>query len=108
VGRGEEQRRYSITASARASSVGGTSMPRVRAVCRLMTNSNRVAGITGMSAGFSPLKRRRDEEGGAEAGRRLLDHFVGENKQMLRNVETKPFSSFYIDDEIELCRDSDW
>src|SRR5262249_16773452 len=33
---------HSITSSARTSSVGGTGMPSVRAVCRLMTNSNLV------------------------------------------------------------------
>src|SRR5262249_26373517 len=33
---------YSITSSARASSVGGTSRPRAFAVIRLMTNSNLV------------------------------------------------------------------
>jgi hypothetical protein len=32
--------RYSITSSARASSVGGTSRPSALAVLRLMTNSN--------------------------------------------------------------------
>ena len=35
-------RAYSITSSATASSVGGTSMPSRFAVCRLMTNSNLV------------------------------------------------------------------
>src|SRR5438874_11078880 len=34
--------RHSITSSARASSIGGTSRPRVLAVLRLMTNSNLV------------------------------------------------------------------
>ena len=47
-----------ITSSAMASSVGGTVMPSVRAVCRLMTNSNRVGCMTGISAGFSPLSMR--------------------------------------------------
>src|SRR5262249_29356298 len=49
---------YSITSSARASSVGGTSRPIVLAVCRLMTNSNLVGSWTGISAGFSPLRMR--------------------------------------------------
>src|SRR5215510_10089072 len=49
---------YSITSSARASSVGGTSMPSVLAVCRLIRNSNRVARMIGKSAGFSPLRTR--------------------------------------------------
>src|SRR5262245_39237256 len=43
---------YSITSSARASSVGGTSRPIARAVGRLMTNSNLVDCITGRSAGL--------------------------------------------------------
>src|SRR5262249_4047230 len=46
---------HSITSSARASSVGGTSRPIVLAVCRLMTNSNFTARRIGRSAGFSPL-----------------------------------------------------
>src|SRR5262245_34736714 len=50
---------HSITSSARASSVGGTSMRIARAVARLMMNSNNlVARATGMSAGFSPLRMR--------------------------------------------------
>jgi hypothetical protein len=57
--RGEEQRRlgepYSITSSAVASSVGGTSMPSALAVCRLMTNSNLVDCTTGRSEGLAPL-----------------------------------------------------
>src|SRR5262249_44783205 len=44
---------HSITSSAVASSVGGTLRPSVRAVCRLMTNSNLVGRITGSSDGFS-------------------------------------------------------
>src|SRR5262249_51167682 len=49
---------HSITSSAMASKVGGTSMPSSRAVCRLMTSSNRTALITGRSPGFSPLRMR--------------------------------------------------
>ena len=49
---------YSITSSARASSVGGTSRPSALAVCRLMTNSNLVDCNTGRSAGFAPLRIR--------------------------------------------------
>src|SRR5262249_7191516 len=49
---------HSITSSARASRVGGTSMPRALAVCRLMTSSNLVARWTGNSPGFSPLRMR--------------------------------------------------
>src|SRR5262249_6516782 len=47
---------YSITSSARASSVGGTSRPSTCAVCRLMTSSNLVGRATGSSPGFSPLR----------------------------------------------------
>src|SRR5262249_49433283 len=47
---------HSITSSARASRVGGTSMPSARAVCRLITNSNLVGCTTGKSAGFAPLR----------------------------------------------------
>src|SRR5262249_4032561 len=49
---------HSITSSARASSVGGTSMPRAFAVLRLITSSYLVGACTGRSAGFSPLKMR--------------------------------------------------
>src|SRR6516225_3598045 len=43
---------HSITSSAVASSVGGTSMPSALAVCRLMMNSNLLVCMTGSSAGF--------------------------------------------------------
>jgi hypothetical protein len=49
---------YSITSSARASTVGGTSRPSVLAVLRLMTSSYLVGVCTGSSAGFSPLRMR--------------------------------------------------
>jgi len=49
---------YSITSSARASSIGGTSMPSARAVGRLMTKLNVTDCTTGRSAGFSPLRIR--------------------------------------------------
>jgi hypothetical protein len=52
------QPHHSITSSARASSVGGTSVPSVLAVCKLMTNSNLVGLRTGRSAGLSPLRIR--------------------------------------------------
>src|SRR5262245_8846075 len=51
-------RTHSITSSARASSVGGTSRPSALAVLRLMINSNLVGWVTGRSAGFSPLRMR--------------------------------------------------
>jgi hypothetical protein len=47
---------YSITSSARASIVGGTSSPSVFAVLRLIMNSNLVGCRTGWSAGFWPLR----------------------------------------------------
>src|SRR5438132_6046348 len=49
---------HSITSSARASSVGGTSRPIAFAVLRLITNSNLVGPWTGSSPGFSPLRMR--------------------------------------------------
>src|SRR6516162_3122125 len=51
-------RARSITSSARASSVGGTSRPRALAVLRLITSSYLVGACTGRSAGFSPLNMR--------------------------------------------------
>src|SRR5215471_6716475 len=51
-------RPHSITSSARASSVGGTSRPRARAVLRLITSSYLVGACTGKSPGFSPLRMR--------------------------------------------------
>ncbi len=55
----EELRRvHSITSSARASSVGGTSRPSALAVLRLITSSYLVGACTGRSAGFSPLRMR--------------------------------------------------
>ena len=50
--------RYSITSSARASSVGGTSRPSVRAVSALITSSNLLDCTTGRSAAFAPLRIR--------------------------------------------------
>src|SRR5262249_22598911 len=49
---------HSITSSARASNVGGTSSPSDLAVLRLMTSSYLVGACTGRSAGFSPLRIR--------------------------------------------------
>src|SRR6266516_2650328 len=49
-------RTHSITSSARASSIGGTSRPSALAVLRLITNSNLVGCSTGRSAGLAPLK----------------------------------------------------
>jgi hypothetical protein len=49
---------YSITSSARASSVRGMSMPIVFAVWRLMISWNFVGVCTGRSAGLTPLRTR--------------------------------------------------
>src|SRR5262249_30899396 len=49
---------HSITLSARASSIAGTSSPSILPVCRLTTSSNLVARRTGRSAGLSPLRMR--------------------------------------------------
>src|SRR5262245_50149079 len=62
-GRAAEERNelaplHSITSSARASSVGGTSIPNAFAVLRLMTRSCFTGACTGRSAGFSPLRIR--------------------------------------------------
>src|SRR5262245_51674417 len=46
---------HSITSSARASSIGGTSMPSALAVLTLRASSNFVGCSTGRSAGLSPL-----------------------------------------------------
>jgi integrase-like protein len=51
-----KKHRYSITSSARASSIGGTSRPSALAVLRLMTSSNFVGACTGKSAGFAPFR----------------------------------------------------
>src|SRR5262245_33604699 len=49
---------HSITSSASASSLSGTSRPIAFAVLRLITNSNLVGWVTGRSAGFVPLRMR--------------------------------------------------
>src|SRR5882724_11036156 len=49
---------HSITSSARASSIGGTSSPSALAVCRLITSSNVVGCKIGSSLGFAPLRTR--------------------------------------------------
>ena len=51
-------RAYSMTSSARASSVAGTSRPSILAVSALITSSNFDACTTGKSAGFAPLRMR--------------------------------------------------
>src|SRR5215468_2760432 len=51
---------HSITSSARASSVGGTSRPKVLAVWALMTSSNFDVCTTGRSAGFGALENATD------------------------------------------------
>src|SRR5262249_53960638 len=49
---------HSITSSARASSIGGTSRPIALAVFRLITSSNLVGAWIGRSPGFSPFRIR--------------------------------------------------
>jgi len=49
---------HSITSSARASTVGGTSRPSALAVLRLMTSSNFVGCTTGRSPGWAPFRTR--------------------------------------------------
>src|SRR6516225_1742980 len=49
---------HSMTSSARASSIGGTSMPSALAVAKLITSSNLVGSWTGRSPGFSPFRMR--------------------------------------------------
>src|SRR5258705_316975 len=49
---------HSITSSARASSMGGTSRPSALAVFILITSSYLVGACTGRSPGFSPLRMR--------------------------------------------------
>src|SRR5262245_11997866 len=51
-------RNHSITSSARASSVAGTSRPSDAAVFKLITSSCFVGAWTGRSAGFSPFRMR--------------------------------------------------
>ena len=54
--RDELAARHSITSSASASSVGGTSRLSALAVLRLMTSPSLVGCSTGNSAGFAPLR----------------------------------------------------
>src|SRR5262249_33075660 len=49
---------YSMTSSARVSSVGGTTRPSALAALRLITSSYLVGACTGRSTGFSPLSMR--------------------------------------------------
>ena len=51
-------RLYSITSSARASSVGGISRPSAFAVVKFTARSNLVGCSTGMSPGFAPRRIR--------------------------------------------------
>jgi hypothetical protein len=53
-----KQHLYSITSSARASTVAGTSRPSAFAVLRLIAISYLIGACTGRSAGFSPLRMR--------------------------------------------------
>src|SRR4026207_2103903 len=51
-------RTHSITSSASADRLGGTSSPRARALLRFMNRSYLVGSCTGRSAAFSPLRTR--------------------------------------------------
>jgi hypothetical protein len=55
-----KMRSYSITSSARASSVGGTARPSILAVWWLMTSSNFDACTTGRSAGVGAFEDSAD------------------------------------------------
>jgi hypothetical protein len=70
---------YSITSSARASSVGGTVRPSALAALRLITNSNLVGCSIGRSVGLAPLRilstspaARRDD-----LGRKMMRQVAG-------------------------------
>src|SRR6266404_562729 len=52
----DERAPHSITSSASASNLSGTSSPSALAVLRLITSSKLVGWTTGRSAGFSPLR----------------------------------------------------
>jgi hypothetical protein len=52
----KESQTYSMTSSARASSVSGTVRPSALAVLRLITNSIFVENSIGKSAGFAPFR----------------------------------------------------
>jgi hypothetical protein len=54
--RRSKQQPYSITSSARASSIGGTSRPSAFAVLRLIASSNFVGCSIGRSEGLAPFK----------------------------------------------------
>ena len=54
----EHRRNYSMTASARAISDGGTDSPIALAVLRLSTSSNLVGWRNGRSPGLAPLRMR--------------------------------------------------
>src|ERR1700731_1761637 len=51
-----QQKNYSITSSARASSLSGIASPIAFAALRLITSSNLVGCSTGSSAGFAPFR----------------------------------------------------
>src|SRR6516162_6331293 len=54
----QQTRSYSITSSARATSVGGTVRPSALAVLRLTCSSNLVGCCTGRAATLAPLRMR--------------------------------------------------
>src|SRR5215831_6975076 len=68
----QQSARYSITSSARASRVGGTSRPNAFAVLRLMTNSYLVGACTGSVRRVGVLmSSTADDEGQAQGAGRL-------------------------------------
>jgi hypothetical protein len=71
------RRTYSITSSASASSIDGIFRPSALAVLRLMAYSDLVDWTDGSSAGFSPLRRRRQSaRPGSQLACRKLDLFL--------------------------------
>jgi hypothetical protein len=69
---------HSITPSARASSVGGTSRPSALAVLSLINNSTLVGNATGRSPGLLPLQDFVDVVGRAVEARIQIDAVADE------------------------------
>jgi len=64
-----------LTSSARASSVGGISRPRVLAVLRLMTSSTFVGACTGQQCRWYDRPRRKQDRWAVTRGRHGLFRF---------------------------------
>src|SRR5262245_10105550 len=84
---------HSITSSARASNVGGTSRPSTFAVVKLMSRSNLVGCSTGMSPGFAPR-------------RTLSTSSAGEQRR--RHLEAERLGGRDVDYQFVLGRSLDW